>query len=661
MGNNKPAEPKRKKKGRPSLLDLQKRSLRLQKQQQSRVNPNPNPNPNHSLRSPVAAKSLRRSTRRNPNPNSDDDDGDSSNDTRREKKIKLVHRIQDDADQEKGEGNNPSKGTDDNALRGEIPSDLGPTTPLPDKKLLEFILDRLQKKDTYGVFSEPVDPEELPDYHEIIEHPIDFATIKKKLSSGAYSNLEQFEEDVFLISSNAMQYNAADTIYYRQARAIQELAKKNFENLRQESDDDQPEPKIVARRGRPPTKNINRAVGRPEQVSDFSSNETFASVGDGPHLSNLANNLSRKGSAPERPGLSSVSARSPYNLRQTEPFRWAGLRKSESNEEYSGYGPKGSSTKYGKMSVVDENRRNTYNQPHPSAFEEPSILTAFDGERKQLKPNGLHIQHSYARSLAHFAANLGPIGWAIAAKKIERVLPPGTKFGPGWIEESEAPKSQQPQPTLMPASPPFASSSSPNVSTCPLLSRSNEVVQEVRLPSNDLATEVNHLRRTQPLASTSMASNRSETVVVDFKAPESSNHEGDNNNTASKNPFPLNQNLRMQSNFNGCNIFGFNVPSKVGSMVIPTRPSTLFSSDAQTTRSRALDMVSRNNTVSNNSFQHQPHMRSLDAERAKLVGSSGHNQMEQDFVPPDLNVMVDTQQPDLALPRWMKNIVAKGT
>ncbi|ONK73329.1 uncharacterized protein A4U43_C04F29810 [Asparagus officinalis] len=124
-----------------------------------------------------------------------------------------------------------------------------------------------------------------------------------------------------------------------------------------------------------------------------------------------------------------------------------------------------------------------------------------------------------------------------------------------------------------------------------------------------------------------MASNRFETVVVDFKAPESSNHE-------------------------------------VGSMVIPTRPSTLFSSDAQTTHSRALDMVSRSNTVSNNSFQHQPYMRSLDAERAKLVsnsvGSSGHNQMEQDFVPPDLNVMVDTQQHELALPRWMKNIVAKG-
>jgi bromodomain-containing protein 7/9 len=137
----------------------------------------------------------------------------------------------------------------------------GPTTPLPDKKLLLFILDRLQKKDTYGVYSDPVDPEELPDYFEIIKNPMDFSTLRNKLDSGAYSTLEQFERDVFLICTNAMEYNSADTVYYRQARAIQELAKKDFENLRQDSDDEEPQsqqqqqqqPK-VARRGRPPKK-----------------------------------------------------------------------------------------------------------------------------------------------------------------------------------------------------------------------------------------------------------------------------------------------------------------------------------------------------------------------------------------------------------------------
>lgn len=34
---------------------------------------------------------------------------------------------------------------------------------------------------------------QLPDYHDIIEHPMDFSTVRKKLSNGVYNSLEQFE------------------------------------------------------------------------------------------------------------------------------------------------------------------------------------------------------------------------------------------------------------------------------------------------------------------------------------------------------------------------------------------------------------------------------------------------------------------------------------
>lgn len=34
---------------------------------------------------------------------------------------------------------------------------------------------------------------QLPDYHEIIEHPMDFGTLRKKLDEGLYSNLEELE------------------------------------------------------------------------------------------------------------------------------------------------------------------------------------------------------------------------------------------------------------------------------------------------------------------------------------------------------------------------------------------------------------------------------------------------------------------------------------
>lgn len=52
---------------------------------------------------------------------------------------------------------------------------------------------------------------------------------------------------------------------------------------------------------------------------------------------------------------------------------------------------------------------------------------------------GLHTEHGYARSLARFAASLGPVAWKMASKKIERALPTGMKFGPGWIGDDEAP------------------------------------------------------------------------------------------------------------------------------------------------------------------------------------------------------------------------------
>jgi hypothetical protein len=34
---------------------------------------------------------------------------------------------------------------------------------------------------------------QLPDYHDVIKHPMDFATVRKKLANGAYPTLEQFE------------------------------------------------------------------------------------------------------------------------------------------------------------------------------------------------------------------------------------------------------------------------------------------------------------------------------------------------------------------------------------------------------------------------------------------------------------------------------------
>ncbi|XP_077231209.1 uncharacterized protein LOC143864207 isoform X2 [Tasmannia lanceolata] len=675
---------KKKKKGRPSLLDLQKRNLReqqLQQQQLHKRNPNsntnltnPNPNPN--------SDSHRRLTRRNPNPdgiaernNGEEEDDEDSIGNRREKKLKLFLRLPRGGSDFGSDSNGsadfgPGSNVWDKAERQnsggkatdpplEVLLDSGPTTPLPDKKLLVFILDRLQKKDTYGVFSEQVDPKELPDYHEIIEHPMDFSTVRMKVSSGAYATLEQFEKDVFLICSNAMRYNAPDTIYFRQARSIQELARKDFENLRQDSEDNEPELKPPVRRGRPPGKtSFKRLVGRlslERAGSDFSSDATLATAGDNAGWCNSTHDQLRK--AHDKAGITDASIRNSHGTRNGSLLK--GLSKVGS-----------------KQFVFDENRRSTYKQPHQSVSgHEPTVLTTFDREKKQLISVGLHMELSYARSLARFAANLGPVAWKIASKKIEKVLPTGLKFGPGWVGENESQRLQLPLPSssLSQLPTPSQSSSQPRVSPCitiPCESGSKgEKLSDTQEPSNN--SSLDGSSRTPP------STNKSSDTTEGSETIKGTNYETrfsllNGSGGIRSNPhIHLNQSPAIHSTVNNGfkfnSEFEFNLPSRVGNLVRSAGGVGNFSSEASTSSRMNDNVPSRNNIFIHSSM---PANR-LEAEGTKLLGSSnsinpgsslpesGHKKL--DSVPPDLNVrfqspgspvsgvLVDSQQPDLAL------------
>ncbi|XP_057974429.1 uncharacterized protein LOC131162213 [Malania oleifera] len=609
---------KKKKKGRPSLLDLQKRSLRLQQKQQQQdehgliSNPNSqNPNPPTPNSNPT-----RRSARRKTSPEPEWINDDDEDDERREKKLKLVVKLPSHLDHlphPRSSGN--SLGSDSNVDgenneaakkkrkindvsdrsghastdKGEKFSkatdtphgsgsrlDCGPTTPLPDKKLLVFILDRLQKKDTYSVFSEPVDPKELPDYHEIIEHPMDFQTIRMKLDGGLYSDLEQFEADVFLICANAMQYNAPDTIYFRQARSIQELAKKDFENLRQESDDSDSQPKVV-RRGRPPNKNLKKSIGGSpyERVGpDLISDATLA-TGEDNSLGTNPYNL-RKGSSPYKFRAADAPVKASYRSRNNETCAgWL-----EGKNEFSVSILKGVTMKNGKKQFnVDENRRDTYNQSPVSALEhELSVLPALSDELKQLMVVGLGSEHSYARSLARFAANLGPVVWGIASKKIQNVLPAGLKFGPGWVGENEAPHQQlSPFYEKPKSSTNFVCDVHPSAPLGPSPSCSNSVLPN----TSSLHGKVNMMER-------GVLNSRSELCSIDSSIRQ-------NKPEAS---YQIQQKLLVHPELNGYTSgFGFNSPPHVGMVKQGGTSTGRCFSEGPSVPSQMLGMVSGSNTA----------------------------------------------------------------
>ncbi|CAN1761201.1 ABC transporter B family member 25, mitochondrial [Linum perenne] len=87
-------------------------------------------------------------------------------------------------------------------------------------------------KDTQEIFAQPVDPNEVVGYDDIIKEPMDFGTIRAKLQERMYISLEQFERDVFLIFSNAMRFNSPESVYYKVAEDLNARARRLFNSFR---------------------------------------------------------------------------------------------------------------------------------------------------------------------------------------------------------------------------------------------------------------------------------------------------------------------------------------------------------------------------------------------------------------------------------------------
>ncbi|XP_057185880.1 bromodomain-containing protein 1b isoform X1 [Triplophysa rosa] len=88
-------------------------------------------------------------------------------------------------------------------------------TPFP--IMLRAVLDQLQEKDQARIFAQPVSVKEVPDYLDHIKHPMDFSTMRKRIDTQEYKNLDEFEGDFNLVINNCMKYNSKDTFFYRAA------------------------------------------------------------------------------------------------------------------------------------------------------------------------------------------------------------------------------------------------------------------------------------------------------------------------------------------------------------------------------------------------------------------------------------------------------------
>ncbi|KAJ1377883.1 Bromodomain-like superfamily [Sesbania bispinosa] len=266
------------------------------------------------------------------------------------------------------------------------PSKSSSSTLLPVKQILELALDTLQRRDTYEIFAEPVDPNEVEDYYAIIKEPMDFGTMRAKLHEGMYKTLEQFEHDVSLIFNNAMHFNSPGTVYFKQARVINELAKKVFDLL-----------KINPEKFEMEFSETRRKVGRKSQ-GDFmdSTNMKPNEITIGGPTKNMP--CSSRGT------LSQKSFRTNHGCSNTTK-----QVNSKDVEVHTG-------AKYNsRYRSLEVDRRCTY-RPF-SLSKDDSIFSTIYDKLKQVEYVSQH-DIGYKDSLMMFVKDLGPTAQNIAKKKL---------------------------------------------------------------------------------------------------------------------------------------------------------------------------------------------------------------------------------------------------
>ncbi|TKR75873.1 hypothetical protein L596_017107 [Steinernema carpocapsae] len=102
------------------------------------------------------------------------------------------------------------------------------------KKVEPILKDAMRREDSWP-FSQPVDPKEVPDYLEIIKHPMDLRTMMNKLKNNDYEEMDDVVADYQLIFQNCREYNSEDSEINELARTLENFMNEQFDALKAES------------------------------------------------------------------------------------------------------------------------------------------------------------------------------------------------------------------------------------------------------------------------------------------------------------------------------------------------------------------------------------------------------------------------------------------
>ena len=80
-------------------------------------------------------------------------------------------------------------------------------------------------------FLEPVNPDEVVDYYEVIKEPMDLKTIGQRLENGFYRTKEIFCADFKKMFDNCKFYNDPKTEYYECSVKLEDYFKNKIKNV----------------------------------------------------------------------------------------------------------------------------------------------------------------------------------------------------------------------------------------------------------------------------------------------------------------------------------------------------------------------------------------------------------------------------------------------
>ncbi|XP_039411306.1 bromodomain adjacent to zinc finger domain protein 2B isoform X14 [Corvus cornix cornix] len=100
-----------------------------------------------------------------------------------------------------------------------------------DLALCSMILSELETHEDAWPFLLPVNLKLVPGYKKVIKKPMDFSTIRDKLSSGQYPNLEAFSLDVRLVFDNCETFNEDDSDIGRAGHNMRKYFEKKWTEI----------------------------------------------------------------------------------------------------------------------------------------------------------------------------------------------------------------------------------------------------------------------------------------------------------------------------------------------------------------------------------------------------------------------------------------------